>query len=118
MAREGKGILSLRHAGYLAGLGVFGKNKLLTNDLYGNRITLGALLVDAVLEGDPVATYFLCKGMCSLCVDNCPGKALGGAKVEQKLCRRHSEGKTAKGDSLYICRLCRTICPGGKGTFQ
>ncbi len=50
--REGRGILSLKHAAVLAGLGVMGTNTLLTNDRFGNRITLGALLVDRDLDGD------------------------------------------------------------------
>lgn len=35
--QEGKAILSLRHAGYLAGLGKLGRNNLLINKEYGNR---------------------------------------------------------------------------------
>lgn len=58
-AKEGKGILSLRHAGYLAGLGVLGKNTLLTNDIYGNRITLGALLMDMPLREDPEEVFMV-----------------------------------------------------------
>lgn len=37
------GILSMRHAGYLAGLGVMGKNTLLINEKYGNMIQIGAI---------------------------------------------------------------------------
>ena len=114
-AKEGKGILSLRHAGYLAGLGVLGKNMLLTNDIYGNRITLGALLVDTALKGDPIAQYAFCSDDCRLCVEKCPGKALGGASVVQKLCREKSQLTTAKGYALYTCNVCRSICPSGKG---
>ena len=39
-----RGILSLRHAGYLAGLGVLGRNTLLKNDKFGNLIQVGAVL--------------------------------------------------------------------------
>ncbi len=35
---HGRGILSLKHAGSLAGLGKIGRNTLLVNDRYGNMI--------------------------------------------------------------------------------
>ena len=60
---EGRGILSLKHAGYLAGLGIMGKNTLLTNNKLGNRITLGALLLNLSLKGDPIAKYRICKSI-------------------------------------------------------
>lgn len=113
--REGRGLLSLRHAGYLAGLGTMGKNTLLTNEQYGNRIVLGALLLNIEVEPDQVAEYDFCHERCSRCIESCPSGALGGKQVNQKLCREHSEGLTKKGYSIYICKTCRTICPGGKG---
>ena len=38
----GRTILFLRHAGYLAGLGVLGKNTRLINEKFGNMIQLRA----------------------------------------------------------------------------
>lgn len=114
-AMEGRGILSLRHAGHLAGLGVLGKNTLLTNDRYGNRITLGALLVDAVLEADPIADYAFCTDACHQCIDGCSVHALNGVSVLQKNCRAHAQTVTAKGYALYTCRTCREVCPHGRG---
>lgn len=71
-----RAILSMRHAGYLAGLGLLGKNTLLINEKYGNMIQIGAVLVDIELENDPIATYNICSTECSLCIDSCPQKAL------------------------------------------
>ncbi len=48
--RHGRGILSLKHAGMLAGLGTIGKNTLLINGQYGNMIWLGAVLVPIDLK--------------------------------------------------------------------
>jgi len=112
---EGRGILSLKHAGYLAGLGILGKNTLLTNNKLGNRITLGALLLNVSLEGDPIAKYQICKEDCNACINNCPAKALDGKSVVQKLCREKSQLTTPKGYSLYVCNTCRTVCPSGEG---
>lgn len=112
---EGRGILSLRQAGRLAGLGVLGKNTLLTNDRYGNRITLGALLVDVALESDPIADYAFCTDACHLCIERCPAHALDGVAVLQKNCRAHAQTVNAKGYALYTCRTCREICPNGRG---
>lgn len=113
--REGKGLLSLKHAAWLAGLGVITANSLLTNDRYGNRLCLGAALLDVELEGDGVADYRFNCDSCRLCTDTCPAHAIRDRMVTQKLCRSHCEGKTAKGYPLYVCNTCRRICPNGAG---
>ena len=115
---EGRGIMSLRHAGYLAGLGILGRNTLLTNGTFGNRITLGALLLDAELKGDPIVTDQSCPDNCRACIDACPVKALDGVTVIQKQCREKSQIVTQKGYSLYVCNRCRVVCPNGKGVNQ
>ncbi|MEW6375579.1 MAG: epoxyqueuosine reductase [Thermodesulfobacteriota bacterium] len=113
--REGRGILSLRHAGYLAGLGVLGRNTLLMNKKFGNRITLGALLLNVELEPDAVASYVGCGEKCRACLQICPASALDGQTVNQKLCREKSQYTTKKGYFLYLCHRCRSVCPNGAG---
>lgn len=110
-----RGILSLRHAGYFAGLGVIGKNTLLINKEYGNMIQIGAILIDIQLESDPIATYEGCLEKCSVCIDSCPQKALDGTTVNQKLCRELSSFETERGFILKKCFLCRKVCPNGSG---
>lgn len=106
-----RGILSLRHAGYFAGLGVMGKNTLIINEKYGNMIQIGAVLVDLTLENDHIANYEGCLEKCSLCIDSCPQKALDRTTVDQKLCRELSNFVTERGFNLKKCNLCRTVCP-------
>ncbi len=113
---EGHGLLSLKHAGWLAGLGVMGKNTLLTHKDFGNRICLGAVLLDVDLPGDAVADYQLCAETCRRCLDACPVHAIGASTVDQKLCRGHSQGRTAKDEPIYVCNQCRAVCPSGAGT--
>jgi len=107
----GRAILSLRHAGYLAGLGIMGDNTLLINNTYGNMIQLGAVLVDLSLSGDPLADYDACPEDCSLCMEACPQQALDGTTVNQQLCRPKSNHVTPKGYTLKTCSICRSICP-------
>ncbi|MFW9878520.1 MAG: epoxyqueuosine reductase [Candidatus Thorarchaeota archaeon] len=107
----GRAILSLRHAGNLAGLGVLGKNTLLINNRYGNMIQLGAILVNIDLQGDPIADYEGCLQDCDMCINSCPKGALDGITVNQELCRSHSIYKHQKGYVLKKCNTCRKVCP-------
>ena len=113
----GRAILSLRHAGYLAGLGVLGKNTLLINNEFGNMIQIGAILVPYELEGDEIATYEGCPSDCYLCIESCPADALDGKTVDQKLCRPHSNYRTEKGYILKKCNECRKVCPSYRGIY-
>jgi epoxyqueuosine reductase len=109
------GVLSLRHAGYLAGLGRIGKNNLLINDKFGNMIYPGALLLAEEVTPDPVATYNACPEKCNLCLKSCPLSALDGKTVDQKTCRPLSNFKTEKGFVLQRCWICRKVCPNATG---
>ncbi len=113
--KTGKGILSLKHAGRLAGLGSIGKNSLLTNKIYGNRIVLGALLIDKKIEADKIDDEPLCIDSCSLCEKSCPAGAIQNGSVIQKLCRGSSQTVNKKGYFIYTCFRCRAVCPNGKG---
>jgi len=110
-----RGILSLRHAGYFAGLGVLGKSTLLINEKYGSMIQIGAVLVDIELEDDPIANYEGCLEECSLCIDSCPQKALDTVTVNQKLCRELSNFENERGFVLKKCYECRKVCPNSSG---
>jgi epoxyqueuosine reductase QueG len=115
---EGRGLLSMRHAAMLSGLGVLGRNTLLINERFGNRLTFGSLLLDAHLEGDPVANYKACSDDCNLCIKSCPARALDGKTVAQRLCRQYSQTTTPKGFEIYTCKTCRVVCPMGAGIIK
>ncbi len=107
---EGRGLVSMKHAAVLAGLGTLGRSTLLINEHYGNLLTLGCLLTELDLESDPPAKN-LCVEGCDLCISSCPSKALDGQHAEQKNCRLHTYGTNARGFSTVDCNLCRTVCP-------
>lgn len=109
--QSGRGILSMRHAGFLAGLGVLGKNNLLTNMKLGNIIQIGVVLVDTELEPDKPAEYSLCPDGCRICIDACPVHALDNYTVNQKLCQTRSSCRNERGFELKKCNVCRKVCP-------
>ncbi len=113
--KKGKAILSLKEAGFYAGLGGIGKNNLLTNKEYGNRILLNAVIVDREYEADDLQESSFCTDSCTLCIDNCPSGAIGENSVVQKRCRESSGVVNIKGYFLYVCNECRKNCPAGLG---
>lgn len=113
--KHAMGIISLRHAAFNAGLGILGRNTLLINREYGNMVYIGAVLVDTVIEPDPVVRDFKCPPDCRSCIDACPAGALNGVTVNQKLCREVSFFQHARGWDIYTCNECRKVCPWRNG---
>jgi epoxyqueuosine reductase len=108
--KTAKGMLSLKHAGELAGLGRIGKNTLLINPRFGNRLMLGCILTDLALESDAPAAS-LCPPRCRICLDNCPQAALGGGTLDQSRCRQLIYARDGHGQPINQCNACRRLCP-------
>ena len=108
---KSRGIISLKHAAELAGLGRIGKNTLLINDNYGNMIWLSAVLVSEKLEPDPLAEYEGCLSTCTICLESCPIQALDGVSMNQKTCWEYAFGSHKGGEWRIKCFTCRQVCP-------
>ena len=105
-----RGPISLKHAAELAGLGVIGKNYLLTNPEHGNLLWFSAVLTDAPLAPDPKLALDLCGG-CNRCVEACPAHALDTpGTVEKKACD-HTVFKQVNKKWEIMCFRCRAVCP-------
>lgn len=107
---HGKGLISMKHAAVLSGLGEIGKSTLLLNPQYGNLLTLGAILTNLDLKSDELSESVCIKG-CRKCIDACPVHAINNGTVNQKLCRLNAYGKTARGFDTVDCNKCRVVCP-------
>jgi len=108
--KEGKGLLSMKHAAVNAGLGNMGKNTLFLNSKYGNRLAIGAVLTDLEFASDDYSKS-ICLESCNLCIKNCPVSAIDNNHVDQKLCRENTYSKNERGFDTVECNKCRTICP-------
>jgi len=109
------GDLSHRHAGQLAGIGVFGKNSLLLSTKFGPRIRLVSVITDAPLEADMPLDMDLCKD-CDKCLRACPVGALKGERIVDKpKCDAHhvEVGEKLQLGDLDICGVCIRVCPVG-----
>lgn len=111
--KEQVGYISLKHAGEIAGLGVIGKNYLLTNPQYGNLIWLSAVLTDAQLTPDEKVESNMCAN-CNKCVEACPARALDDlTSFGKKGCSKFFSIEDRK--FKIKCFLCRVICPYSLG---
>ncbi len=110
------GDLSHRHAGRLAGIGVFGKSCLLLSPEFGPRMRLTSVITDAALEPSEPLDVDLC-GDCDICLHGCPVEALEGPGVVNKtVCDANhvSVGERLQlADSEQICGVCIRVCPVG-----
>lgn len=111
---EGRGLISLRHAAVLAGIGSMGKNTLVINKEFGNMLDFGAILTNLDLKSNSLAKEQCIKN-CHICIDSCPAGALDGKTVNQKLCRAHTYTANKRGFTVCNCNTCRIICPKAFG---
>ena len=109
--KRGQGIISLKHAAQLAGLGFLGRSTLLINPKFGNLVYIGAILTVLRLQPDPILKSFHCPESCKICINVCPKGAIGTLSVNQKLCREVSFHKNERGFDIYDCKECRKRCP-------
>jgi len=112
--KRGMGIMSMRHAAYMAGLGYLGKSTLLINPKFGNMVYIGAVLTCQAFDSDPMLNDS-CPQNCRICLDACPAGALNGETVNQQLCRPKSFYTNERGFTLYDCCNCRKKCPRKNG---
>ena len=107
--KEQFGYISLKHAAEIAGLGVIGKNYLLTNPQHGNLLWLSAVCTNAALVPDEKCQSAICDN-CNICVEACPAGALDDiSSFGKKGCAQNFKIENKK--FLIKCYLCRTICP-------
>lgn len=111
-----------------AGLGFFGRNFMLINKEIGSFFYIGYMVTDLPLRKSAVEHKKgaeLCRN-CSLCIKNCPGKALG-EKFNYQRCvsylTQKKERLTPKemaiiGNSIYGCDICQKVCPYNKGKSE
>jgi epoxyqueuosine reductase QueG len=111
-----RGAVSAKHSAVAAGLGRIGKNTLLVTPEFGNMVWLNAVLTDAALEPDEMPTGSPCPEGCSLCIDHCPVKALGGPEMKQGDCFAHAFHTNEGEEFTFKCHTCRTVCPNCLGS--
>lgn len=116
-----------------SGIGHYGKNTCIINDLYGTAFYIGSLILNVEISMDERSYTLLqddkqeqhnnqnikCQS-CSKCVELCPGNALNGdytmdvkrciSYLTQKKDLTFDEMKRI-GTRIYGCDICQTVCP-------
>ena len=78
------GIISLKQAGLIAGLGTIAKNGLLINPDYGTLLRLSGVITTAKLTPNKMLEEDVCKD-CNLCIEACPANAFSKRGKFRKL---------------------------------
>ena len=102
-----------------AGLGIIGKNHMLTNRRLGSQILLGLIFSSLSLDPDEPETA-ACQG-CDRCIQACPTGALSTEGVDSRKCISYltiehkgeipEELAVKIGDRLFGCDECSRACP-------
>jgi epoxyqueuosine reductase len=130
------GLISLKHAAVLAGLGAFGRSGQMYHPTYGARLRLAAAVTTAELDGDPIIEEDPCPKKCRACQQSCPAGAFSAAGDFQKMtclahtikhaiyplalkgdnARKHIERvvNTAGYDYWLDCDACMKACPNNR----
>jgi epoxyqueuosine reductase len=110
-----------------AGLGVMGRNTLLTHPRFGSWVFIGGIVTDAPLVCDaPLPDPGHCQS-CRRCIDGCPGQALreeGSLDARKCISYWTTEADVAElpasvaavlGGRAFGCDRCQEVCPMNDG---
>lgn len=111
-----------------SGLGVVGRNTLLTHPRFGSWVFIGGILTDAPLVCDrPAADEPASCLNCRLCLDACPGGALcQDGSLDSRKCLSYWTTEAAQetlpaavadilGGRVFGCDRCQEVCPMNHG---
>lgn len=99
-----------------AGIGVYGRSGLILHPELGNRMSIGIILTDAIMQADPRLEHFKPCETCELCIKMCPAHAFDSEKEyphswSREKCTSKRAQLEARG--LY-CHNCFAVCPAGR----
>ena len=92
-----------------AGLGFIGRNHQLISPQFGSLVHPGELVLNVDVQGygETDSPNIGC-GECRLCIDACPGKALGREEWDARLCIAYE---------THHCLVCQKCCPYNEKLF-
>lgn len=100
------------------GLGVQGKNALLSISPFGTRIALEAMMVYTPVEPDIIPQEgCTCPPGCTICINACPMGAICKGGLNVRRCMRYimqsgyTEEIWAKQQTFLGCEICQAVCP-------
>jgi epoxyqueuosine reductase QueG len=106
------GLLSFKHAGEYAGLGVIGRSSLLITPAFGPRVRLACLLTDAAIPPGDRLDDNPCAGCGALCVASCPCGALS-MPADGQIYAINKYACSAYRSAAGCCVTCLSVCPAG-----
>lgn len=113
-----------RYIAYLAGVGFIGKNNMIITKEYGSFVFLGEIITNLEIDCqdkrsfNEIGDYLECNN-CSICINQCPTKAINNNKRNSNIClsyitqKKHiinKEIKLLKGN-VFGCDFCQNRCP-------
>ncbi len=105
----------------LSGIGVYGKNAITHNDVFGSAYFLYGVALLEKVDWDPIQPKDSDCGDCDQCIRACPTGALSTPfQLEREKCLRHhmlsgepvpEEYALLMGNRLLGCDICQLVCP-------
>ena len=112
-ARFLEAVISYKHAGQAAGLGMIGWSGLLITPGLGPRFRLSVCITEAELQPTSAVNMTFDCDKCRLCIEHCPSNAIR----EPKSGEQYAVDKFACGTFLHasgLCAECMRVCPAYK----
>lgn len=115
------------------GIGRYGKNSMLINDMYGSFINLGYILIDIEIENSDAERIVsndisnICND-CDICIKCCPNNAIIKAGIiNSKKCISYLtqtkeyiplDYRRNMGNQIYGCDMCQVVCPKNRNILN